>query len=252
MTDNEQSEKPKKPKEPEKPKPKPIGIRIDTFSDKPHKPKRPEPRTIKVVSDLRPSRAIENKQQQNTLMKDLELTEEKAKQLNAICKFAVEFGMYRPFDITYYQKQYPQFDINYYRHLIDVALQYENVNKLINLSAMATLSATHNTGEFLKSGGFLRIMKIEQREDKIQDFTLRSLRQSILGTKEWFLLIIITICVAVTTTLLTGRLSQKMQQQDSSQVPSQVQSSSSKIYQDSQTISYNDSLKEIKIDTLKK
>lgn len=183
-------------------------------------------------------------------MKYLELTEEKAKQLNELCKFAAEFGINQPFDITYYQRQNPQFDLNYYFHLIDIALQYENVNKLIDVSLRTTIHATHNTKEFLKGGGFLRIMKIEQRENKIQDYTVRNLRQSIFATKHWWVFFVfstlITLIVSFTTTLSSDRLSQK------NSPPTTIQDSLLRslttyiLRQDSQTVSYHDSLHKVK------
>ncbi len=159
-------------------------------------------------------------------MKHLELTEQKAKDLNELCQFAVDFTAKidrssNNFDITYYQRQKPHYEIDYLRHLLDVAKQFENVNKLLNIDGTRSVWATHNTKEFLKTGGFLRILKIEQREDKIQDFTLRNLRQSIFATKDWWIFFtfstIVTILVAITTTLSTNRLSQKNSQPMTSQ-----------------------------------
>ena len=186
-------------------------------------------------------------------MKHLELTEQKAKDLNELCQFAVEFALKKEynapiFDITYYQRQKPQYEIEYLRHLLDVAKQFPDVNKLLNIDGVKSVWATHNTKEFLKSDGFLRILKIEQRDDNIQDFTLKTLRQSALGTKEWFKLVIVTVFTAAMTTLLIDKLSGKSSQQDTNQEPKQLQldtSRSLKIldHQDTSSNSYNDSLK---------
>jgi hypothetical protein len=182
-------------------------------------------------------------------MKPLELTEQKAKDLNELCQFAVDKGFLQHFGISYYQQQKPQYDLHYLRHLVDVAKQYENVNKLIDLSSNA-ICATWNTNEFLKSGGFLRILNIEKREDSIQEFTLTTLRQSSLGTKEWVRLLAVTIVVTIITSLLTDKLSGKSSMQDTSQGTQELQIQTSKIYQDFLN-SYKDSLNSLLNDTAK-
>jgi hypothetical protein len=188
-------------------------------------------------------------------MKHLELTEQKAKDLNELCQFAVEFALKNEynsdnFDITYYQRQKPHYKIDYLRHLLDVAKQFPDVNKLLHIEGVRSVWATHNTKEFLKSDGFLRILKIEQRDDNIQDFTLTTLRQTALGTKEWLRLLGVTILVAVTTSLLTDNLSGKNSPQDTTQEPKQLQLDTSKLYQDFLN-SYKDSLQRLKNDTAK-
>ena len=139
----------------------------------------------------------------------LELTREKAEHLNAICQFALEKGVLNVFGISHYQKLNPQFDIVYYNHLIDLAKQYEGVNKLIDLSANA-ICATHNTKAFLDSGGFLRFLANEVRDDRIQDYTLKTLKQSTIGTKNWTILTIVTIAISVVTTVATNSILERV------------------------------------------
>ena len=179
-------------------------------------------------------------------MKQLELTEDKAKQLNDLCQFAVDKGILNVFDINYYQRQKPNFDIHYYRHLLDVASQYDNVNKLIDLSSN-TICATHNTNEFLKSGGFLRLVKIEEREDKIQDFTLRNLKQSIFATKDWWMLFLFTTATTIAITQFTGS-----SKDEKTPLPTPIQDSTKPATKTNfyhQDTSYQDSLNNLKFDT---
>lgn len=154
--------------------------------------------------------------------------------------------MLSTFDIHYYHQLNPQFDIHYYNHLLDVARQYENINKLIDISARS-ICATHNTNEFLKSGGFYRILKIEERQDKIQNLTLRNLRQSIFATKDWWLLFLFTtltaFLIAVITSLSVDKLSQKNLQPKTSQDSLLKSLATYILHQDSLKISYKDSFK---------
>jgi hypothetical protein len=183
-------------------------------------------------------------------MKHLELTEQKAIDLNKLCQFAADKGVLHTFNIEYYQRQNPQYEIHYLRHLLDVAKQYENVNKLIDLSH-TSMCATWNTREFLKSGGFLRILKIEQREDNIQDFTLTTLRQSALGTKEWLRLLGVTIVVAITTSLLTDKLSEPNSPQNTTQNTKPFPFGTSELYQHFLN-SHKDSLQRLEMIQLNK
>lgn len=137
-------------------------------------------------------------------MKVLELTDQKARDLNDIFDFAVKHGFNEWFDISFYHRKVcPDTDILYLRHLISVATQYNfDKQKIIFIDGL-TLAASHNTEPFLKSDGFLRLLQLEQREDRIQDFTLRHLQQSIFATKDWWILFIFTTLATVGVTKLT-------------------------------------------------
>ncbi len=166
-------------------------------------------------------------------MKVLELTEQRAKDLNFILQAAVDRGEGKVFNLTDIDFPDDRFTDSYIDHLLSLLEQYNQPPTRLLVINLPAMKAVHNTKPFLDSGGFLRILRLEQREDRIQDFTLSNLRQSVLGTKEWFKLLVVTIIVAVITTLLTDKLSEKKKQQDTSQAPTQSQSLTTKTYQDS-------------------
>lgn len=76
-----------------------------------------------------------------------------------------------------------------------MAKQYDGIRIILDLTSRE-INATHNTQEFLKSGGFLRILHLEKREDSIQDLTQRNLRQSIFATKDWWKLTVLTVIIS--------------------------------------------------------
>jgi hypothetical protein len=113
----------------------------------------------------------------------LELTEQKAKDLNAICQFALNKGINENFAISYYQRETQTHNIEYLRHLLDIAKQFYNINKAIDLSDGYNVRATHNTKEFLESGGFLRIYNQEKEVSEVRELNRQQL-QSVIDTNK--------------------------------------------------------------------
>ena len=187
-------------------------------------------------------------------MKYLELTEQKANDLNSICLFAISRGVNSSFDPVFFQLHHNHFDIFYIYHLLDVARQYLTSNKIIDLSTRE-ICATYNTEPFLNSGGFLRILKIEKREDEIQDYTRRNLKQSIFATKDWWVLFVITFVISALISITTNLSTDKLLKRNS--LPNTTQDSLLKsltayiLHQDSLSYSYKKSLEVIKTDSTK-
>jgi len=134
-------------------------------------------------------------------MKILALTEQKAKDINLILRLCVAQGentqcIVRQFD------ELETFSSSYIDHLLDILKQYNQSPKILDIEGWV-LEAIYNTKPFLEDGGFIRLYKLEQRDEKIQDFTLRNLRQSIFATKDWWLLFIFTTLATVGVTKLT-------------------------------------------------
>lgn len=170
-----------------------------------------------------------------SFMKKLELTEAKARQINELLQFAINKGFNDPFSISYYEtKSNSGLDKIYLQHLVSVIKQYNDSPSLLYIDGF-TIACNSNTEQFLKDGGFIRIFEKEQEEALIQKMTLTSLKQSVLGTKEWYKLIGVTIIVTIVTTILTTWVNNREQDKKSN--------SENMTEQSKRTISNSDSVK---------
>lgn len=93
-------------------------------------------------------------------MRILELTEQKAKDLNFILQAAVDKGEGIAISLTEIRFPKDRFTDSYIDHPISLLEQHNSSPRIIIVNTPA-MKAIHNTKPFLDSGGFLRILRLE-------------------------------------------------------------------------------------------
>jgi CDP-glycerol glycerophosphotransferase (TagB/SpsB family) len=138
----------------------------------------------------------------------LELTEQKADDMNAIVAKSLEPNQTHSegFELIWYlNKVNPKLTEDYVFHLHSLMKYYnEKYNRnWVTLGDRTYVRANKNTGYFYNQGGYRKILELETREQNIKELTEKQLQKSIWQIKGWWIFVLVNAIISFLIAWLT-------------------------------------------------
>ena len=141
----------------------------------------------------------------------LELTLQKATDLNDIVQKSLEKGEVHSdgFEMHWYRcRVRTDFSEDYCYHLHSLMKFYnEKYNRnWITTGDRGYVRANSNTGYFFSQGGYLNILELETRDQKIKELTDKQLQKNIFQLKYWWWILIFSAIISAIVTAISKLL----------------------------------------------
>ena len=130
-----------------------------------------------------------------------ELTKQKALDMNEIVSTALDTKNRHSesFEIVWYNaKIRKDLDREYLFHLHSLMIYYNKKynREWLTFGDRGLITPNFNTGHFLSEGGYLKILELENQEERIKDLTEKQLQKSIWQIKGWWIFILINAVIS--------------------------------------------------------